>query len=203
MVDARPRSNGSGTSSGAIAAACVLVVAGMTGATFAAVPLYHVFAEATGYGGTTRQASAAPAQLGDRFVTVRFNSNIANNLGWTFRPLQHQIDVRLGSVGRVSFMAENRTSRSETGHAVFNVTPDAVGAYFNKIACFCFTDQTLAPGQSAEMGVTFFVDPAYARDPDLKSVDTITLSYTFFPAKAGEPSAAAAEVTANVNGNAL
>jgi cytochrome c oxidase assembly protein subunit 11 len=185
---------------GLTAAVCAVFVAGMVGASFAAVPLYRIFCQVTGYGGTIRQATAAPTELGDRVVTVRFDANIANDLGWSFRPLQRQVKIRLGEVGQVSFLAENRTSHTETGRAVFNVAPDAVGAYFNKIACFCFTDQTLAPGQSTELGVTFFVDPAYAKDRDLETTNTITLSYTFFPAK-GAQQAAAADVP--VNGNAL
>jgi cytochrome c oxidase assembly protein subunit 11 len=170
-------------------------VAGMVGASFAAVPLYRIFCQVTGYGGTTRQAVAAPAEVSDRSVTVRFDSNIANDLGWSFRPLVREVKVRLGEVGHVSFVAENRTDSTETGTAAFNVTPDQVGAYFNKLACFCFTDQTLAPGQSAELGVTFFVDPAYAHDPDLTNTTTITLSYTFYPAPTqakAKPVAAAA-----------
>jgi cytochrome c oxidase assembly protein subunit 11 len=180
---------------GLTAAACAVFVAAMVGMSFAAVPLYRIFCQATGYGGTTRQATAAPAEVGDRMVTVRFDSNIANGLGWNFRPLQREVKVKLGEVGQAVFLAQNRTSKSETATAVFNVAPDAVGAYFNKIACFCFSDQTLAPGQSTELGVTFFVDPAYADDADLATVATITLSYTLFPAAAPEdarPVAAAA-----------
>ncbi len=164
------------------AAICGVFVAGMVGASFAAVPLYRVFCQVTGYGGTTRQATAAPTVTSDRVVTVRFDSNIGNDLGWSFRPVQREVKVKLGEVGHVSFIAENRTSVTETGTAAFNVTPDQVGAYFNKLACFCFTDQTLKAGESEELGVTFFVDPAYAKDPDLANITTITLSYTFFPA---------------------
>jgi cytochrome c oxidase assembly protein subunit 11 len=171
---------------GLTAALCTVFVACMVGMSFAAVPLYRMFCQLTGYGGTTRQATAAPAQTGERVVTVRFDSNIANGLGWSFRPLQREMKVRLGEVGEVVFQAQNKAARAATGRAVFNVTPDAVGAYFNKIACFCFTDQTLAPGGTADFGVTFFVDPAYADDPELATITTITLSYTFFPATTGE-----------------
>lgn len=171
------------------AAVCVVFVAGMVGAAYAAVPLYSLFCQVTGFGGTTQQASAAPERILDQSVAVRFDSNIGNGLGWSFRPVERQVEVKLGEVGEISFLATNRTDHTTTGTAVFNVTPLAVGAYFNKISCFCFTEQTLAPGETAEMPVVFFVDPAYADDPDLENITTITLSYTFFPSKtkAAEP----------------
>ncbi|MCR4282451.1 MAG: cytochrome c oxidase assembly protein [Bauldia sp.] len=166
---------------GLSAAACAVFVAGMVGVTFAAVPLYRVFCQATGYGGTTQKAETAPAATLDRVVTVRFDANVGNGLGWSFRPLVREVKVRLGEVGRVSFFAENRMNRVSTGAAAFNVAPGEVGVYFNKIACFCFNEQTLAAGERVEMPVTFFVDPAFADDPDLGGTDTITLSYTFYP----------------------
>ena len=168
---------------GLTAAVCVVFVAGMVGMSFAAVPLYRIFCQVTGYGGTTRRALAAPKHVVDRIVTVRFDSNISNNLGWSFRPVKRQVQVKLGEVGNVSFLAENRSDKTETGTAAFNVAPDQAGAYFNKIACFCFTDQTLKPGEHKELGVSFFVDPAYADDPNLENITTITLSYSFYPAK--------------------
>jgi cytochrome c oxidase assembly protein subunit 11 len=171
-----------GALSGITVAACVVFVAAMVGATYAAVPLYRIFCQVTGYGGTTRVAKAAPATVSDRVVTVRFDGNVGNGLGWSFRPVQREIRVKLGEVATVAFEAENRTWQTETGTASFNVQPDEVGAYFNKLDCFCFTDQTLAAGEKSRLGVTFFVDPAYAGDPDLQNIDTITLSYTFFPA---------------------
>ncbi len=179
---------------GLTAAVCVVFVAGMVGMSFAAVPLYRIFCQVTGYGGTTRIALAAPKQVLDRVVTVRFDSNISNNLGWSFRPVKRQVQVKLGEVGTVSFLAENRTGKTETGTAAFNVAPDQAGAYFNKIACFCFTDQTLKPGEKKELGVSFFVDPTYADDPNLQNITTITLSYSFYPAttKPAKPVASAA-----------
>ena len=179
---------------GLTAALCGVFVAAMVGMSFAAVPLYRIFCQATGYGGTPRQAARAPDTMLNRVVTVRFDANIGNGLGWSFRPQVRETKVKLGEVGTVSFLVENRGEATSTGTAAFNVAPDDVGAYFNKIACFCFSDQTLAAGQSAELGVTFFVDPALANDPDLATTNTITLSYTFFPsaAKAAKPVAAAA-----------
>jgi cytochrome c oxidase assembly protein subunit 11 len=192
---ARPRRSGN---LGLTAAVCVVFVACMVGAAFAAVPLYRIFCQVTGYGGTTRQATVAPLTTGDRVVTVLFDANIGNGLGWSFRPQQRSIQVKLGEVAHATFLAENRTSFSQTATAAYNVAPDEVGQYFNKLQCFCFTDQTLAPGQSAELGVTFFVDPSYAKNGDLDTTSAITLSYTFYPApgKAATPLAAASAVPA-------
>jgi cytochrome c oxidase assembly protein subunit 11 len=189
-----PRRPGAGF--GLTAAVCAVFVAGMVGMSFAAVPLYRIFCQATGYQGTTRQAAAGPEKTVDRLVTIRFDANIANGLGWSFRPVKRSILVKVGEVATVEFLAENRTGAPTTGHASFNVQPDAAGAYFNKLSCFCLTDQTLAAGQKIEMPVVFFVDPAIADDPDLKGMDTITLSYSFFPADApSKPLAAANPAT--------
>ncbi len=180
---------------GLTAAICAVFVASMVGMAFAAVPLYRIFCQVTGYGGTTQRANAAPAVALDRVISVRFDANVGNGLGWSFRPLTRAIDLRVGEVGKAMFTAENRGSRTITAAAVFNVSPQEVGAYFNKIACFCFTDQTLAPGETVELPVTFFVDPAIASDPELDQIRTITLSYTFYPADpagAGKPQATTA-----------
>src|SRR5690606_22611134 len=135
----------------------------------------------TGFAGTTQRADAAPAETLNRTVTVRFDSNIGNGLGWSFRPLQREVQVKLGEVGEAKFRVENRTAQTVTGTATFNVTPLEAGAHFTKIACFCFSDQTLAPGQSADLPVQFFVDPAMVNDINVSATDTITLSYTFYP----------------------
>lgn len=178
---------------GITAAACVVFVAGMVGASFAAAPLYSLFCQVTGYGGTTQRAEAAPDTISDRWVTVRFDSNIANGLGWSFRPLQREVRVRLGEIGEAKFVAENRMPTASTGTAGFNVAPGEAGLYFNKMACFCFTEQTLQPGERVEMPVTFFVDPSMIDDVDLANVNTITLSYTFYPsATPAKPVAAVA-----------
>jgi len=170
---------------GLTAALCVVFVAGMVGMSFAAVPLYRIFCQVTGFGGTPQRADAAPARSLDRKVTVRFDGNVANGLGWSFRPRDRQVTLNVGEVAEVAFIAENRGDTVSTGTAAFNVTPEAVGAYFNKIACFCFTEQTLAAGQSLDMPVQFFIDPAIADDKELDHVGTITLSYTFFPGRRG------------------
>lgn len=183
---------------GLTAAACAVFVAAMIGASFAAVPLYRIFCQATGYDGTVQRATAAPAKTLDRTVTVRFDTNVGNGLGWSFRPLQRSVRVKLGEIGTASFLAENRMDAPSTGSAVFNVSPDAAGAYFNKISCFCFTEQTIAAGKRAEMPVTFFVDPAMVDDVDMSNIDTITLSYTFYPAATSAPKPLAAAVAPKV-----
>lgn len=168
---------------GLTAAACAVFVAGMVGMSFAAVPLYRIFCAVTGYAGTTQQATRAPDATLDRVIKIRFDANIGNGLGWSFRPAERQVRVKVGAVAEVSFVAENRGTTRTTATAAFNVTPLQVGAYFNKITCFCFTDQTLEPGEKVSLPVVFFVDPSIAEDRNLDVVDTITLSYTFYPAE--------------------
>jgi len=163
---------------GVTAALCAVFVAGMVGMSFASVPLYRIFCQATGYGGTTRQASSAPGTALQRTIRIRFDANVGNGLGWSFRPLTREVDLKVGEVGEAVFAAENRGARATTGTAVFNVSPGEAGAYFNKIACFCFTSQTLAPGQLVVMPVVFFFDPAIVKDRDAENLDAITLSYT-------------------------
>jgi cytochrome c oxidase assembly protein subunit 11 len=157
----------------------------MVGASFAAVPLYRLFCEATGYSGTTQRASVAPDQStpSAALVTVRFNAETATELGWDFRPLQDQVTVHPGEERVITYRAVNRTNQPVTGTATFNVTPFKAGIYFNKLQCFCFTKQHLGPGESADLSVSFFVDPDILTDPNTRDVDTITLSYTMFRAK--------------------
>ena len=165
------------------AAICVVGVAAMVGASFAAVPLYALFCQVTGISGTTQRADAAPDQTIDRTITVRFDANVGNGLGWSFRPLTRAVTVKAGEVGEAVYVAENRTDRTITGTAVFNVTPDPVGPHFNKVQCFCFTEQRLEPGQSMEMPVSFFVDPKFATDEETSHLSELTLSYSFYPVK--------------------
>ncbi|HWJ75284.1 MAG TPA: cytochrome c oxidase assembly protein [Kaistia sp.] len=172
---------------GVTAAISAVFGVAMLAAAFASVPIYRLFCQMTGYGGTTQRAEAAPGQVLDRTVTVRFDANVANGIGWAFRPEQREIRVRLGEVGHVNFIAENRTDKTSTGQAGFNVQPDSSGRFFNKIACFCFNSQTLKAGERVEMPVTFFVDPAMADDADSRYTDTITLSYTFYPSVEAKP----------------
>ncbi len=148
------------------------------------MPLYRLFCQATGYGGTTQRAAAVPDKMvADRLITIRFEAQTAPDLGWEFRPLQAAVTVHPGEEGQVAYRAVNRTDHPVTGTATFNVTPLKAGIYFNKLQCFCFTEQHLAPGESADLAVSFFVDPALVSDPNTREVDTITLSYTMFRAK--------------------
>jgi cytochrome c oxidase assembly protein subunit 11 len=168
--------------------ALLTIVAAMIGLTAASVPLYRLFCQVTGYGGTTQRASAAPEkQVADRLITVRFDASEAPDLGWEFRPLQASVTVHPGEEKVVAYRAVNLTKAPVTGTATYNVTPAKAGPYFDKLQCFCFTKQHLEPGQSADLSVSFFVDPDIASNPDTRDVDTITLSYTMFRAKTEEP----------------
>ncbi len=163
------------------------VIVGMLGLTAAAVPLYQLFCQVTGYGGTTQRADAAAAEVLDRTIKVRFNADIAGDLPWRFAPEQREMEVRLGEQNLAFYRAANRSDRAIVGSATFNVTPFKAGAYFSKIACFCFEEQTLAAGEAVEMPVSFYVDPAILEDPDTRGLEAITLSYTFFKlSEAGE-----------------
>jgi cytochrome c oxidase assembly protein subunit 11 len=168
----------------------LLVVAGMVGLGFASVPLYRMFCAATGWNGTVREAltATAPGAVG-RLVNVRFDANVKPGMGWSFEPDERVKRVAVGARELAFFTAVNNTDHPITGSAAFNVTPVQVGSYFVKIQCFCFTEQTLKPGERVRMPVVFFVDPAFAKDPEMKDVSEITLSYTFFPvAQAKRPS---------------
>jgi cytochrome c oxidase assembly protein subunit 11 len=164
-----------------VASLCGLLVLAMVGMSYAAVPLYRIFCEVTGYDGTTQRASAAPDSVLGREMNIEFDANIAPGLPWTFAPAQRRLKVRLGEEAMAHYRAVNNAGHSVTGTAVFNVTPALAGRYFTKIQCFCFTEQTLEPGRAADMPVVFFVDPKLADDKNLASLTTITLSYTFYP----------------------
>ncbi|MFQ5766046.1 MAG: cytochrome c oxidase assembly protein [Rhodospirillales bacterium] len=171
-----------------IAAALLFTVAGgMVGMAFAAVPLYQWFCQATGFAGTPNGAAVLPAAPpSTKTITIRFDANVNNDLPWRFQPEQSQITVRAGESALAFFKAANRSDRPITGTATFNVSPYKAGVYFSKTDCFCFTEQRLAAGEEAEMGVQFFVDPGIFEDPNTKELNTITLSYTFFRAPGGD-----------------
>jgi cytochrome c oxidase assembly protein subunit 11 len=171
-----------------VAAICGLVVALMVGASYAAVPFYNWFCRATGFNGTTQVATSAPSGAPlERTIAVRFDSNVAGGLPWKFEPEQTEIEVRIGQVVTVYYTVTNQSARTTTGQAAYNVAPLTVGAYFEKINCFCFTEQTMAPGETRQMPVVFYVDPALVKDSDNDDLNTITLSYTFYPVR--EPTA--------------
>ena len=161
-----------------------LLVAFMVGLAFASVPLYRMFCELTGFDGTPRRAEKAPGAVAGQ-IGVRFDANVHPGLPWRFEPEQETVEVAPGAQTKIFYRAQNLTARTITGQAAFNVTPDQVGKYFNKIQCFCFTEQTLKPGQTVDMPVVFFVDPKILKDDDTKDVHEITLSYTFYPVESG------------------
>ena len=171
-----------------VAAICGFVVVFMVAASYAAVPFYNWFCRATGFNGTTQVAKSAPSAAPlKRTIAVRFDSNVAGGLPWKFEPEQTEIEVHIGEVTTVYYTVTNQSARTTTGQAAYNVAPLTVGAYFQKINCFCFTEQTLAGGEKREMAVVFYVDPSIVDDHENDGLNTITLSYTFYPVR--EPAA--------------
>lgn len=162
---------------------CLGALVFMGGLTAASVPLYRLFCQVTGYGGTTQVAGAGPSTILDREVTIRFDTNVNGGLPWNFEASQLSQTLRIGEVGLAFFTSTNESDRETHGIATFNVTPLEVGLYFNKIQCFCFNEQTLEPGETAQMPVYYYVDPAIVERANLDDVTTITLSYTFFPSE--------------------
>jgi cytochrome c oxidase assembly protein subunit 11 len=186
----------------AVAAICGLVVVLMVGASYAAVPFYNWFCRATGFNGTTQVATSAPSggPLA-RKIAVRFDANVGPGLPWKFEPEQTEIEVKIGEVVTVFYNVTNQAARPTTGQAAYNVAPLTVGAYFQKINCFCFTEQTMAAGEKREMPVVFYVDPALAADAENNGLNTITLSYTFYPVRDPAPKPVAASETDKRKGN--
>ena len=185
-----------------VAGFCGAVVALMVGASYAAVPFYNWFCRATGFNGTTQVATSQPAGAPlERTITVRFDSNVAPGLPWKFEPERNEIDVKIGQVVTVYYSVTNQSARTTSAQAAYNVTPLTVGAYFQKINCFCFTEQTMGPGEKREMPVVFYVDPALVKDADNDGLNTITLSYTFYPVRDPEPRPVAAREPDQRKGN--
>lgn len=165
---------------GLTAGIAAIAVTAMLGLAFASAPLYGLFCRVTGYGGTPKVAAGKSASVGDRVIKVRFNADTAPDMPWRFAPLQREVRVKVGENGLAFFRAENRSGRPISGQAGYNVTPLKAGAYFNKVECFCFSEQHLEPGQVVDMPVSFFVDPAIAENRNLDDVAAITLSYVFY-----------------------
>jgi cytochrome c oxidase assembly protein subunit 11 len=162
---------------------CLVALAVMGALTAASPTLYRIFCQVTGYGGTTQRANAPSDRVLDRIMTVRFDANVAPKLaGWKFEPVQHTMDVKVGENSLAFFRATNTSDKPLTGTAAFNVAPDTMGLYFSKIECFCFTEQTLQPGQTVDMPVSFFIDPKMVEDRDTAGLSNLTLSYVFYPA---------------------
>jgi cytochrome c oxidase assembly protein subunit 11 len=173
-----------------IATLCIAFFSGMVGMSFAAVPLYKLFCQVTGFGGTTQRVEQYSDRILDRTIKVRFDANTAGGLPWDFKPAQREVELKIGETVQIAYTARNWYSQPARGRATFNVTPVSVGAYFNKVECFCFTETELKPGETLEMPVVFYVDPAIVDSVDTKNIETITLSYTFFPIDGEEPVAA-------------
>ncbi|MFO7477720.1 MAG: cytochrome c oxidase assembly protein [Methyloceanibacter sp.] len=184
---------------GPVALLLVGLVACMTGLAFAAVPLYRLFCQVTGYGGIPQRAEQAPGEILDRTIRVRFDANVDRNLPWSFAPVERVVEVKIGETGLAFFKAANKSDQPVAGTAVFNVVPELASRYFAKIECFCFKEQTLQPGASIEMPVTFFVDPKIVEDLDTMNIGEITLSYTFY--HTGKEPGVAAGVAAEKSGS--
>jgi cytochrome c oxidase assembly protein subunit 11 len=175
-----------------VAAYCGVFVAAMVGMSFAAVPLYDWFCRTTGFDGRPLVAKFAPAKPGDRTILVRFDANVAPGLGWNFAPERRALELKIGETQLLHYVAKNTGERASVGTATYNVSPPVAAGYFNKIQCFCFTEQRLAAGETLDMPVVFFIDPAIEREAELAGLKEITLSYTFFPVhKPAAPLAAA------------
>ena len=166
---------------GVIALACGAFVVGMVGMAYAAVPLYQLFCQVTGYGGTTQRTEQYSDTVLDRTITVRFDANTSSGLPWEFKPAQRDVTMKIGETAQVAYVARNLAKSASFGRSSFNVTPQFAGAYFMKVECFCFTDTTLEPGEEIEMPVVFYIDPEIVDLPEMKNINTITLSYTFYP----------------------
>ncbi len=178
---------GKGRSNAAIFVACVAFVGGMVGMSFAAVPLYRMFCQVTGYNGTTQRVEQVSSVILDRTMRVTFDANVAPGLMWNFKPVEREVAPKIGETVKVHFTATSHSSESKKGQAVFNVTPMEAAAYFNKIECFCFTDIELKPGETKDMPVVFFIDPEIVNTVETKDIGTITLSYTFYPQEEAKP----------------
>lgn len=176
---------GTGGSGGAgnrrVALLCAAFAVGMLGLAYASVPLYRLFCQMTGFAGTTQRATQPSSTILDSRITVRFDANVGPGLSWEFVPVTPTVSIRIGENGLAFYRVTNRSDISVVGTATFNVTPDQAGAFFNKLQCFCFTEQRLGPGETVEMPVSFFVDPAIEKDIDGAHIRNITLSYTFYP----------------------
>ena len=182
-----PQTTSSQRSNRVVVGTCLAFVGGMVGMAYAAVPLYDMFCRVTGYNGTTQRVEQASDVILDEKVRVTFDANTSGGLPWEFKPVQRDIDIRIGETVQVMYKAKNLSSKPTTGQATFNVTPMQAGAYFNKVQCFCFTETTLQPGEEMEMPVVFFVDPDMVKAVETKDIKTLTLSYTFYPREPSKP----------------
>lgn len=190
----RPEANKAAKRNRTVVIACAAFVTGMVGMAYAAVPLYNMFCRVTGYNGTTQRVEQASDRILDQTIRVEFDANSAQTLGWKFEAVDKAVTPRIGETVQINYRVTNTNAQTETGKAVFNVTPMVAGAYFNKLECFCFTDITLKPGETRDMPVVFFVDPDIVDTPETKDLKVLTLSYTFYPSDKPKPVADAKPV---------
>ncbi len=190
------RSKASSRGNQRVALALTFFVACMVGLSFAAVPLYRMFCAATGYAGTPQRAAAASATTSPEIITVRFDANVSPGLKWTFEPVERDVTLHIGENRLAFYRATNNSNETITGSATFNVVPELIGQYFTKVQCFCFQEQTLRPGETIEMPVSFFVDPEILKDRDAKLIRDMTLSYTFYKIQNTASDAAAGKQSA-------
>lgn len=178
-----------------VALICAGIAVAMVGLAFASVPLYDLFCRVTGFDGRPLQSSFAPETILDRTISVRFDANVSPELSWTFSSVNPEVELRIGEVKTVYYKLRNTGKEPALGIATYNVQPDLAGSYFVKIQCFCFTEQLLQPGEERDEAVVFFVDPALVKDTSIGDLQSITLSYTFFPSKNGQVSSNKAALT--------
>ncbi|WP_017963114.1 cytochrome c oxidase assembly protein [Rhizobium leguminosarum] len=176
-----------GRNNGAVVIMCLSFVFGMGAMSYAAVPLYRIFCQVTGYNGTTQRVDQVSSVVLDRTMRVTFDANVAPGLQWEFKPVQREVNPKIGETIQVNFTAENRSNETQRGQAVFNVTPGEAGVYFNKVQCFCFTETDLKPGEKLDMPVVFYIDPEIVKAVESKDIHTVTLSYTFYPKEGPKP----------------
>ena len=172
---------------GMIVAMCLSFVVGMSAMCAAAVPLYRMFCQVTGYNGTTQRAEQVSNVILDKKIQVSFDANVAPGLPWDFKPLQASVSPKIGETVEVKFQIENKSDKTERGQAIFNVSPLEAGVYFNKVQCFCFNETDLAPGEKREMSVVFYVDPEITKAVETKTINALTLSYTYYPREGAKP----------------
>jgi cytochrome c oxidase assembly protein subunit 11 len=184
-----------GRNNGTIVLMCLSFIVGMGAMTYASVPLYRMFCEVTGFNGTTQRVEQASSVILDKRVQVTFDANVAPGVPWDFKPMQREVDPKIGETVEVKFMVENKSDQPTRGQAIFNVTPVEAGAYFNKVQCFCFDETDLAPGEKREMPVVFYVDPEITKAAETKDIGTLTLSYTFYPREGQKPVASSEGAT--------
>ena len=181
------------------ALACAALALGMVGVAFASVPLYNLFCRITGYDGTPAVGTAGASRVVDRTITVRFDANVAPGLPWRFTPETASIEARLGETKTVFYKVRNDGPTATTGIATFNVQPGQAGGFFVKLQCFCFTEHTLQPGEAVQFPVAFYIEPGLAENDSVKDLPSLTLSYTYFPAKNGQPVATSSTAAAKPN----